>query len=349
MTFGRGSYWVANAAVIWFVSILAGTLGASPPLVPVPVDGDIALLELLRERQQGNLTGFPHGKATIELSVTYSYIGVDGQSIAKQEVRSMAVDVEWLGDQYRAVGDWWMNSTVPEESTGRTRMALCRNDRMAFTLSYERPSAELYPLSQSDGSVASIGTPRSWVMHPIDWIALIGKPNQTTGPVPDLKRRSVELEGERIRLRQHYEFDTGPGEVVVDASTEMEGQIVHYHSMHNGKLRKEVDYGWTTDAKGRAMLTRKSCRLWDVEDVDEPTGIVEMTVRSFDLSYRPSPQRFTLRGLDPPRGTVVCDQVLNKRYMIGSPAASSTSSFSDKLEQVIGQVRDRGFGVMEVD
>lgn len=305
-----------------------------------PIEGDVALLELMRDAQRSFQGRYPQG----EMSYTVESGVVEGGEEKLQErVQGKLV---WKGTKIRFQGEtrsYVLPPGVKESDLDPVHVVDMIRDERVMSIHWIKPNI----VRISDP--AKVGPPRfsdltpekSWsgLAKETPWIHFIGPHPEK--PQSEVKRYVVKRLGEdRIELVSE---GLNGWRLRLVASREAEGQIVEVHLEYATSSQSYFTrYRWARDTQGRLYLAEKTIRDTYASPIQKRTitGFKRHNITHFDPDHRITPSDFDHAALKRIAGAQIEDNISGKSYRVGKKPKDTTR---EGLDQLIDEVKSRGF------
>lgn len=304
-----------------------------------PVEGDGALLELLRSAQETNATLYPRGRLSVE--ATFVSRTFEGEERRTQVTGYLVWDGE---NTYRDFVRLDQNPTY----TQRKLVSSIDSDNKRIVHVPDRSALETY-----EGPSAKV--PRIYRLRPDElWFRLERETEWKLVLSPTHLAEFVEkylvrrLDEDRVLVERHHADDSV---FRIEASLRTGGNIVRYELSQPNEVRKGM---W---ADGRFHWAKHSSGVWYLKQYDymrsfsnnpqEPDHVYSMVVTDFDPNPSIPRSRFEMASLDLAAGTMVTEYGPDNReknaYRIGDAAPPAEGVEEEVFENLARKLRDKGF------
>ena len=312
----------------------------STVVAEVRIDGDRALVDVLRSAQQTNLAAHERGrlKATVQTQFT-----------ARSEKHSFDVLMMWEGDR----AFWKYDSKIEKQGQSHEQMGLRQLEAPSVRICYLPAENRVISWPTKINSIPDglLIRPRECWYHFGEgrtWYAMFD-PEFAAASVESV---SVERHGtDEILFQRHYKAGIL---LKVICSLKFGANVVHYETTpatrlpdapdNIGRIPNPIhqgDYSWVEDGRFGYRLGKLEQTEADASNPKHPNWKRTITVLECDSEYLPTAGQFTFDALDVKPGTVVDEySPAHRKYLHG---VRPTASVQTELDALLHKLPERGF------
>ncbi len=300
------------------------------------VEGDVALLEALRDAQATNRALFSRGHLVAE--VRHRHL----EPNAGRCERVSHVDFWWDGDKAYSRRSTETTCEKRKVSPGLSEVISRPDGYHVFS------AAQRYVQSYPAGYRGLIGPadlrPSELWEHPMFARKTWSEDFDPRSPgFPAAERMSVKREGGLILVHRYY---PGGSLLRIIADLRQGGNVVEFAGTDDtGELMADGKYTWQDDGRGNWRLQLLQYRWAHDGRLDDELPYLEVEIKEFDSAAKIPPDRFEARSFGLAQGTTIFEfdntGRVKQRRMIGrevDPAASD-----DRLDELAAQLRSQGY------
>ncbi len=306
-----------------------------------PIEGDPALLEVMRDAQRSFQGRYPQG----EMSYTAESGVVEGGE-EKPQVRVQGKLV-WNETKIRFRGEMRSYVSPPEVKESNldpVHVYDMIRDEKTMSIHWIKPNIVRIsdPAKVGPPHLSDLTPEKSWsgLAKETPWIHFMGPHPEK--PQSGVKRYVVKrLDDDQIELVSEG-LDGWRLRLV--ASREVEGQIIEVHLEYASSSQSYLTrYRWARDTQGRLYLAEKAIRDTYDSPIDKRAITVfrKHNVTHFNPDYRAAPSVFDHAALKRIAGAQIEDNIAGKSYTVGGKKPKDTTR--EGLDRLIDEVKSRGF------
>jgi len=311
-----------NALAIWYA------IGALVFVFEDPViEGDLALIDLIRSAQESNLSQFPRGEMRVER-----------RTILNPGSRKIERILErWEDDKA-----YWEFSEVFQREEGEPGVYSGRMIRNGLTYTLYRHAGH-FPgdvLVCTDADFHGRAPLDLEVRPDYSWARAVESRRweELLGPHPKMPNvaRKWKIDHGRDDSVSIKRYDhQGNGTLTITASLQFSGHVIH--TEYNGEEQvSERTIEWRLDDRGRTVLSRDSSI--DKHVLPKRTSERTLIVHSLDTEVEFAPEQFTDVALNIRRGAVVEDRLRQRVYTFGGRSVDQAI-----LDRLANRIASEGF------
>jgi hypothetical protein len=300
------------------------------------------LMRILQDAQLANENRYPTGElwATLES-------GVEG---ALYPARRTQIHMRWNERRSRVMGirrSWLLDSSglATGGVTEDTPIDFIETEREYIAHYIDPPIVRIMSrLTAGPPPLTALRPDQVWYRANFNgrrWVELLG-PHPNFPQKDVLAYKFTRLDENRIQMLRER---TGVSRFRAVASRADDGNIVEFDSYYKDESVEQsyrTAYQWDRDSKGRCYLRSVEFRSRSLTK-GQPSrgeGYTRMTIDRIDLDAVPDLSLFEMESFDLPPGTLVEDQINNRRYRIGELPVARVA---DSLDALISEASSRGF------